>query len=59
MALVALVLLLAAAGGGAILNLNYHWKQLPLPKWLIVTHAGAAVLGFALLVAATWTARAA
>ena len=49
---------LAAAGGGAILNLNYHWKQLPLPKWLVLAHAGAAVLGFVLLVAATWTARA-
>jgi hypothetical protein len=57
MALVALVLFLVAAGGGAILNLNYHWKQLPLPKWLILTHAGAAVLGFVLLLAATWTAR--
>jgi hypothetical protein len=29
MALVALALFLAAAGGGAILNLNYHWKQRP------------------------------
>ncbi len=58
MALVALALLLGAAGGGAILNLNYHWKQLPLPKWLVVVHAGAAVAGFALLVAATWAARA-
>ena len=35
MALVALALFVAAAGGGAILNLNYHWKQLPLPKWLV------------------------
>jgi hypothetical protein len=58
MALAALALFLAAAGGGAILNLNYHWKQRPLPKWLILVHAGAAVLGFALLVAATWAARA-
>ena len=57
MALVALVLFLAAAGGGAILNLNYHWKQLPLPKWLIIVHAIAAVAGFALLVAATWQTR--
>lgn len=57
-ALVALLLFLAAAGGGAVLNLNYHWKQLPLPKWLVVTHASAAVLGFVLLVAATWAARA-
>ena len=58
MALVALALFLGAAGGGAILNLNYHWKQLPLPKWLVVVHASAAVVGFALLVAATWAARA-
>lgn len=58
MALTALALFVVAAGGGAILNLNYHWKQLPLPKWLVLVHAGAAVLGFVLLVAATWAARA-
>ena len=57
-ALLALALFLAAAGGGAILNLNYHWKQLPLPKGLVVVHAAAAVLGFVLLVMATWAARA-
>lgn len=59
MALLALALFLAAASGGAVLNLNYHWKQLPLPKWLIVVHAGAAVAGFLLLLAATWATRAA
>ena len=59
MALLALALFLAAAGGGAILNLNYHWKQLPLPKWLVVVHASAAVAGFVLLLAATWATRAA
>jgi hypothetical protein len=52
----ALLLFLVAAAGGAFLNLNYHWKMLPLPKGLIVGHAGLAVVGFALLVAATWTA---
>ena len=56
-ALVAVALFLTAAGGGAILNLNYHWKQLPLPKWLIIVHAIAAVAGFALLLAATWQTR--
>ncbi len=56
-ALLALVLFLAAAAGGAILNLNYHWKQLPLPKWLVIVHAIAAVAGFVLLLAATWAAR--
>ena len=54
MALLALLLFLVAAAGGVILNLNYHWKQLPLPKWLVVVHALAAVVGFALLLAATW-----
>jgi hypothetical protein len=57
MALLAMALFVAAAGGGAILNLNYHWRQQPLPKWLVLTHAGAAVPGFVLLVAATWSAR--
>ena len=59
MSLGALALFLVAAGGGAILNLNYHWKQLPLPKWLVVVHAGAAVAGFVLLLAATWATRSA
>jgi hypothetical protein len=57
MALAALVLFVAAAGGGVILNLNYHWKQLPLPKELIIGHAVAAVAGFVLLLAATWATR--
>jgi len=57
MALVALALFLAAAVGGAILNLNYHWRQLPLPRWLVIVHAIAAVAGFALLLVATWQTR--
>lgn len=52
----ALLLFLFAAAGGAFLNLNYHWKMLPLPKGIIVGHALIAVAGFALLLAATWTA---
>jgi hypothetical protein len=56
MAITALVLLLIAAGGGAVLNLNYHWKNVPLPKWLVVVHAIIAVLGFLLLLVATWRA---
>ena len=54
MALGALVLFVLAAAGGAILNLKYHWNQLPLPKWLVIVHAIVAVTGFALLLAATW-----
>jgi len=52
----ALLLFLLAAAGGAFLNLNYHWKMLPLPAGLIVGHAGVAVAGFVLLLVATWTA---
>ena len=53
---VALLLFLLAAAGGAYLNLNFHWRMLPLPKGIIVGHAGAAVVGFVLLLMATWTA---
>ncbi len=59
LALTALVLFLAAAAGGVFLNLNFHWKQLPLPKWLIIVHASAAVFGFVLLLCATWVTRSA
>jgi len=52
MAPAALVLLLLAAGGGAVLNLKYHWNRLALPRWLIAVHAVAAVAGFVLLVVA-------
>lgn len=51
----ALLLFLVAAAGGAFLNLNYHWKRLPLPVGMMVGHAGIAVVGFALLLVATWT----
>ena len=56
-ALGALVLFLLAAAGGAILNLNYHWKQRPLPKWLVLVHGLVAVAGFLLLLSATWATR--
>lgn len=51
----ALLLFLVAAAGGAFLNLNYHWKLLPLPIGMMVGHAGIAVAGFVLLLVATWT----
>lgn len=54
MAQLALLLFLAAAAGGAFLNLNFHWKMLPLPIWLVLVHAGIAICGFLLLVVATW-----
>lgn len=52
----ALFLFLIAAAGGAFLNLNYHWKMQHLPMGLIVGHASVAVIGFVLLLAATWSA---
>ena len=56
MAQLALVLLLVAAAGGAFMNLNFHSKLLPLPKWLVLGHAAIAVCGFLLLIIATWKA---
>jgi hypothetical protein len=50
----ALLLLIVASIGGLVLNLNYQWKQVALPKWLVVVHAAVAVVGFLLLVMATW-----
>ncbi len=35
--------------GGASPNLNYQWKQVFLPKGLVVAHALVAVVGFVLL----------
>jgi uncharacterized membrane protein HdeD (DUF308 family) len=48
----ALALFVIAALGGAVLNLNYHWKQLPLPKSLMLAHGALAVVGFLLLLGA-------
>ena len=53
----ALLLFLIAAASGAFRNLNFRWKMRPLPMALIVGHAGVAVIGFALLFAATWAAK--
>ena len=56
LAIGALVLFLIAAAGGTVLNLKYHWNNLALPKWLVVVHALIAVVGFVMLVLATWAA---
>jgi len=45
-------LLVLAAIGGVVLNLQYHWKNQPLPKGLMVGHALVAVVGFLLVVLA-------
>jgi len=54
LAAIATVLFVVAALGGVVMNLNYHWKLLPLPKWLVAVHALIAVAGFGLLLAAIW-----
>ena len=46
---IAIVLLLIAAAGGTILNLVYHWRQVPIPKGLTVVHILVAVVGVGLL----------
>jgi hypothetical protein len=43
-----------AAGGGLLLNLNFHLKSLPLPKWLVLVHGAVAVVGFGCLVVAAF-----
>ena len=53
----ALLLFLAAAAGGAFLNLNFHWKMQPLPKPIVLVHAGVAVLGYGLLAVAVLAPR--
>jgi len=55
LALAATVLFVLAATGGIAMNLNYHWKALPLPKWLVLVHAAVAVVGFVCLVCAAWS----
>jgi hypothetical protein len=49
MVLVSIVLLLVAAAGGSVLNLVYHWKQVPIPKGLTMLHILLAITGVALL----------
>lgn len=48
----ALLLFLAAAAGGGYLNLGYHAKAMPLPKGIVLGHAGIAVAGYVLLLLA-------
>jgi hypothetical protein len=52
LAMVAVVLFVLAAAGGAYLNLNFHMRGVELPKWLVLGHGGIAVAGFVCLVMA-------
>lgn len=51
-AMLGLGLFVIAALGGAILNLRFHARQLPLPKGWIVGHAALAVVAYGLLLLA-------
>lgn len=48
----ALGLFLVAAAGGLFMNLGYHAKSVLLPKGIVLIHAGAAVVGYVLLLIA-------
>lgn len=50
----ALGLFLLAAAGGAVMSLAYKWRQRLLPAWLVMVHAGAAVVAFLLLLVAAF-----
>ena len=53
-ALLALVLFVAAAGGGVVLNLAYQMRQRPLPVGFVFGHAALAVVALLLLLSAAW-----
>ena len=51
---IGLLAMLAAALGGLVLNLGYHWKDRALPVWLVLVHAAVAAVGLALLAVDGW-----
>ena len=53
-AMIATWLLLFAAIGGSVLNLFYHWRQLPIPKGLTVGHILLALAGLVTLLLAVY-----
>lgn len=54
LATIALVLFLAAAGGGAVMSLVYKWHDRLLPAWLVTVHGVLAVAAFLSLVGAVY-----
>lgn len=49
-----LAALVVAVLGGLVLNLGYHWKNQPLPVWLVLVHAAVAAIGLVILALAVW-----
>jgi len=52
--MVSIWVLLAAAAGGSVLNLCYHWRHKPLPKGLMLGHVALAAAGLAMLMFAVF-----
>ena len=50
----AALLFLLVAAAGALMSLQYKWKQRLLPAWLVVSHAVAAVAALLLLLVAAF-----
>ena len=44
-----LLTLLVAAAGGLVMNLGFHWKQKPLPEWLVFAHMSVAFIGLVIV----------
>ena len=53
----ALLLFLAAAGGGVVLNLGYHLRGALLPKSIVLVHAAIAVVAYVMLLTAVLATR--
>lgn len=53
-AVIGLVLLIAAAGGGVVMNLFYHLAGKLLPAWLLYLHIALAAVGTGLVSWGAW-----
>jgi hypothetical protein len=48
--------LVVAVLGGLVLNLRFHWRNVPLPVGLVLLHAVLAAAGLGILAVAVWNA---
>ena len=53
-ALIGLVLLIVAAGGGVVMNLAFHLAGVLLPLWLMYVHIALAAVGTGLVAWSAW-----